>query len=720
MARLEKHYGPFNSRREPGHTSKRLKDMGKEASSDRYVDLLFVILIFTGLYLVSLYNSILFNNLAEMLSVIIAFGVFMVAWNNHSIIDNDYLLFLGISFLFVGGLELLRTVFLINTGVLEEHRSMNLAAGLHISAGYLQSTSFLVAFFLMKRSLRLPSIFFLYAVITAAILMTVFHWRFSTQGLGEVIGIRDPGKIDAVIISAIVAAAIALLISRKRDFDPRVLVLLIASLVAGVFTETASVLRKNPGGLMDVAGHLTPVLSLCFIYAAIMRSRYVDTCHLLFRGLKHDERVLEEARNTAGKCFGMAGVMLLGTNSEGIVVLANEKVCNFLGYTEKEILGRNWFDTFLPEQIRNENKEVFSRMMEGDAASTCYHQDEILTRGGEERIIAWHDTAIGDRSGKNIGRLSSGFDITRTKETEKRLEESDSRLRAITLALGEGVYILDMTGRMIFMNHEAETILGWKERELIGRNVHTLVHAHRTTGIILTSEECPIMETVNSGNICRSAEEIFIRKDGTPFPVTLVSTPVINNGKITGSVVAFRDITGRKRTEEALRRANELLTHQATTDTLTGIYNRLKFNGLLDMELRKARRYKLPFALIMFDIDYFKNINDEYGHPAGDQVLKEVAELVGQNIRDADLFARWGGEEFMILAPENDLRNAFQLAEKLRMKIEAHRFSDVGKITCSFGVTEFSEGDAVSTLAGRVDDAMYNAKRKGRNRTESR
>ncbi len=172
----------------------------------------------------------------------------------------------------------------------------------------------------------------------------------------------------------------------------------------------------------------------------------------------------------------------------------------------------------------------------------------------------------------------------------------------------------------------------------------------------------------------------------------------------------------RKKLEAALRQANERCSLQANTDALTGIYNRLKFNELFEAEIQRSRRYKAPLSLIMFDIDHFKKINDRYGHHIGDRVLIEMSRLVSQNLRGQDIFARWGGEEFMIVAPDTGLVNAVELAEKLRVLIKTSYSCDQVRFTASFGVTEFSGDELADMMIKRVDEALYEAKRGGRNK----
>ncbi len=166
---------------------------------------------------------------------------------------------------------------------------------------------------------------------------------------------------------------------------------------------------------------------------------------------------------------------------------------------------------------------------------------------------------------------------------------------------------------------------------------------------------------------------------------------------------------------EALARS---LQQQAAHDALTGLYNRQKFDALCAAEIARGKRYGTPLALIMYDIDHFKNINDTYGHLVGDRVLFESARVVTARMRESDTLARWGGEEFMILAPHTDLEKAMSLAEQVRGVIDDTTFPTVGRVTCSFGVTALSEHDTVDKLIYRADAAMYQAKRNGRNRVE--
>ena len=153
----------------------------------------------------------------------------------------------------------------------------------------------------------------------------------------------------------------------------------------------------------------------------------------------------------------------------------------------------------------------------------------------------------------------------------------------------------------------------------------------------------------------------------------------------------------------------------AEYDPLTKIYNRVKINDVFIDVFYDATRYNNEFSVILLDIDFFKSINDTYGHNVGDKVLVELARLINMKLRENDTFARWGGEEFLIISEKTTVKTVQQLAARLRLEIERFSFDTVQHITCSFGVTQFKAGDTQQRLLERVDIALYEAKENGRN-----
>ena len=166
---------------------------------------------------------------------------------------------------------------------------------------------------------------------------------------------------------------------------------------------------------------------------------------------------------------------------------------------------------------------------------------------------------------------------------------------------------------------------------------------------------------------------------------------------------------------EAEGRARDM-ARRADTDALTGILNRFGFNDAFSREFSRARRYRQPLSMVLVDIDHFKDVNDRFGHPAGDKVLAGVARLLEANVRESDTLARWGGEEFAILAPMTDAAGSAQLAEKIRGLMEVSHLGPVGAVTASFGITEMRPEDSQEAMLHRVDQALYCAKESGRNR----
>lgn len=161
---------------------------------------------------------------------------------------------------------------------------------------------------------------------------------------------------------------------------------------------------------------------------------------------------------------------------------------------------------------------------------------------------------------------------------------------------------------------------------------------------------------------------------------------------------------------------NRQLILLSNTDFLTKLYNRKKFTEMLHLEIIKYKTEQSVFSVIIFDIDHFKRINDELGHNVGDEYLKELSALVSANVRNTDTFARWGGEEFVLLLPNTQERDALTIAEKLRKKVEAHQFSSPKKVTISLGVAEFiAHEQRRDDVIARADKALYVAKAEGRN-----
>jgi diguanylate cyclase (GGDEF)-like protein len=168
--------------------------------------------------------------------------------------------------------------------------------------------------------------------------------------------------------------------------------------------------------------------------------------------------------------------------------------------------------------------------------------------------------------------------------------------------------------------------------------------------------------------------------------------------------------------QQRLIQKNRTLTKLSSVDHLTKACNRRKIEDLLYSEYTIQKRYGTDLGIILLDVDNFKQINDNYGHDVGDRVLRTLSKLFATSIRESDYFGRWGGEEFLIVAPNTSLNNTFILAEKLRKIVADHPFEGLEAVTCSFGVAQSDPEEPVKTAIKNADDALYRAKEEGKNR----
>jgi diguanylate cyclase (GGDEF)-like protein len=204
---------------------------------------------------------------------------------------------------------------------------------------------------------------------------------------------------------------------------------------------------------------------------------------------------------------------------------------------------------------------------------------------------------------------------------------------------------------------------------------------------------------------------------GSPRPgVGIVAFVQYQAGGLVAIVLASALASWRTALGEANERAQQA-RRESLTDLLTGQWNRRALELAIGREVARSRRTGVPFSLILLDVDHFKALNDVHGHAAGDAVLMEVASVVRGGLRAGDELGRWGGEEFMVVAPDTRPDEALKLSERLRVRLQGHRWPR-GSVTASFGVTAYRRGDDLEPLFERADEALYRAKQMGRNRCD--
>jgi diguanylate cyclase (GGDEF)-like protein/PAS domain S-box-containing protein len=325
-------------------------------------------------------------------------------------------------------------------------------------------------------------------------------------------------------------------------------------------------------------------------------------------------------------------------------------------------------------------------------------------------------------SANEIGELCGHFnemarslesDFKRRIEAEETLKNSESRVRLLLNSTGEAIYGVDIEGNCTFANPTCVGLLGYDGPEaLLGKNMHYLIHHSYADGRPMPIENCRIFESIFLGRSSQVDDEVFWRADGACFHVEYQSFPQTENGKITGAVVTFHDITDRKLSEEKIK-------HMATHDGLTDLPSMRLAREHLSMAMNRARRYNNLAAVMFVDLDGFKAINDGFGHDSGDEVLRETAKRLCAAVRKTDTVARVGGDEFLLVVTElRSQENAANIAEKVLRFVSQpvmckNRIATVG---ASVGIALFPrDAESMDDLIRLADHAMYKVKNAGRN-----
>ncbi|AEM79709.1 LOW QUALITY PROTEIN: response regulator receiver modulated diguanylate cyclase with PAS/PAC sensor [Thermoanaerobacter wiegelii Rt8.B1] len=378
-----------------------------------------------------------------------------------------------------------------------------------------------------------------------------------------------------------------------------------------------------------------------------------------------------------------------------------------LGYTEEEFKEMTPVD-LKPEFTLQSFKELLAPLSKGEQKQIIFNTVH-RRKDGSLYPVEVHLELI--EFGKEKVYAALVIDITERRTMEKELKERNEILSTIMESAGDAIIMIDDKGNVTFWNPAAERILGYSREEIIGKELHALMIQDERLYEVYRKAFKRFRLTGKGNTVGKTIELKARHKNGYEIDVEL-SLSAVKIKDAWHAIGIIRDISERKRLEE-------LLYHQSITDPLTNIYNRRFFMQMLEQEIERVKRNKKLFSLIMFDLDHFKKVNDRFGHAAGDMVLKSVADTVKERIRKTDCFARWGGEEFIILLPETSLNNAVDLAEELRKQISRIELQGIGDVTASFGVTEYRDTDTIDTVLIRVDNMLYEAKGAGRNCVKS-
>lgn len=339
-----------------------------------------------------------------------------------------------------------------------------------------------------------------------------------------------------------------------------------------------------------------------------------------------------------------------------------------------------------------------------EALRNGYWQGEGTIRNAQSEEIPVQQTLIAHR---NAQGETTHFSTIMHDLTQHKALEAEHRLMAVAFHTGQGVMIVNRQQIIERVNDAFTAITGYTLQAAVGQSPQLLQSDQHDATFYQRVQFTLAVSGYWEG------EYWYRHQNGETLPLwQSISTLTNGQGEIEHYIYVFHDIRKQKILEEELK-------HLAEHDRLTGICNRTRLYRLQEQAINDLERYDTPFSLIMLDIDCFKDINDEYGHDAGDSVLKALTDVIIRQLRDSDEVGRWGGDEFMLLAGHTHLDGAIKLAERVRASIEATSFDDVGSVTVSLGVVEFHRGMTLAESGKAVDEALYRAKRRGRNRVES-
>lgn len=275
-------------------------------------------------------------------------------------------------------------------------------------------------------------------------------------------------------------------------------------------------------------------------------------------------------------------------------------------------------------------------------------------------------------------------------------------------------FTVDMEGSIREWNLAAQQLYGYTKEEVLFQPFYARVFRGATASHIHD-----ILQRVMQGSAITGIESEDYDSEGNLHYVIRSVFPIRNpNREVVGAIVAVVDVTYRAEYENQLKALNQKLQSLAITDGLTGLHNHRAFQDYLEEQFQVAMRNKQPLALLLMDVDHFKHYNDTYGHQAGDEVLRQVAQILQANVREGDFVARYGGEEFVVVLPRADWESAVAVAERLRRAVESAEWH-LRPVTGSFGVACLRpDMETRQELIEAADQALYQAKKNGRNRVE--
>lgn len=433
--------------------------------------------------------------------------------------------------------------------------------------------------------------------------------------------------------------------------------------------------------------------------------------HRIIEKQQRTEAVLTRSESLFRGVFDNASAAIMVLSPEGNVTLGNRVCAKLLGYSQQELLSKNLTELVHPDELKGALDNLQTNIKKG--FNTWHNERKLITKTGQ---IIWGNinlTLLKDDKDNIESMIIIATDITARVNAEQallqsslELERSREQLQIIIDSVPALISYIDTGLRYRFANKHYQMMFGTNPEKLIGKHVETVI------GKATYKKVKHRYEAVLRGEPQRY--EMDYSNRGRSYTLDVAYIPHQHEGQVEGIFLMVMDVTEQKKLEKHL----ELLS---ITDPLTGAKNRRYFMDQTQKEIDRAKRYNSSLSLIMIDIDHFKSINDTYGHGTGDHVLKKMVEVSGAILRASDVFSRIGGEEFAVTLIETDIEKAESIAERLRELLAGVRIpagENEIKFTISIGITQFNRGeDTLDKMIKRADDALYEAKNTGRNRT---
>ncbi len=402
-----------------------------------------------------------------------------------------------------------------------------------------------------------------------------------------------------------------------------------------------------------------------------------------------------------------AAIVLLSSN--GNITNANKICATLLGYTQQELYTKNITDLIHPDDLPEALSKLEGHIKAGDI--TWQNERKLITKEGKPLWGALYATVLKDKNDDIESLIIVATDITARVTAEQALlksnlalEKSREQLQIIIDSVPAVISYIDRNLCYQFVNKQYEIMFEQEPSQLIGQHVASLI------GEDIFNRVKHKYDDALAGVSQRF--EMDFSNLGKNYILDVSYIPHEFEGVVEGIFILVVDITERKKLENHL-------AHLSITDPLTGAKNRRFFTETTQKEIERSKRYKASLSLLLLDIDFFKKINDTYGHAAGDQVLKEFVASIEPALRNSDIFCRIGGEEFSILLVETDLKLAKNIAERIRALVEDLEVcfdTKIIRFTVSVGLSQLLiDDDNFDKLMKRTDDALYQAKKAGRN-----